>query len=142
MQKREDKKSWMVPGAHMGSDPEFFTAWTLYDISPASNDSRSNLATLMNIIASRGQPLLAGVDCIDDQDVTNGLFGENFKGIHRVWCLKWIAERVGQMTEETLTTDSLGSTAAIDLNETAQLNGQIITAGPDTNTFYIRHDSF
>ena len=132
----------MVPGAHMGSDPEFFTAWTLYDISPASNDSRGNLATLMNIIASRGQPLLAGVDCIDQQDVITSLFGENFKGIHRVWCLKWIAERVGQMTEETLTTDSLGSTAATGLSETAKLDGQIITTGPDTNTFYIRHDSF
>lgn len=126
----------------MGADPEFFTAWTLYDISPASNDSRSNLATLMNIIASRGQPLLAGVECIDQQDVTNGLFGENIKGVHRVWCLKWIAERVGQMSEETLTADSVGSTAITGLSETAVLNGKFITAGPDKNTFYIRHDSF
>jgi hypothetical protein len=142
MQKREDKKSWMIPGAHMGADPEFFTAWTLYDIGPGSNDSRSNLATLMNIIASRGQPLLAGVECIDQQDVTNGLFGENIKGVHRVWCLKWIAERVGQMTEETLTTDSNGNTAITGLTETAALDGRLITSGPNKNTFYIRHDSF
>jgi hypothetical protein len=142
MQKREDKKSWMIPGAHMGADPEFFTAWTLYDIGPACNNSRSNLATLMNIIASRGQPLLAGVDCIDQQDVADGLFGENITGVQRVWCLKWIAERVGQMTEETLTTDSDGNTAITGLTETAALDGKIITAGPDTNTFYIRHDSF
>lgn len=132
----------MIPGAHMGADPEFFTAWTLYDIGPSCNNSRSNLATLMNIIASRGQPLLAGVDCIDQQDVANGLFGENIIGIQRVWCLKWIAERVGQMTEETLATDSAGNTAVTGLTETAVLDGKIITAGPDTNTFYIRHDSF
>lgn len=142
MEKREDKKSWMVPGAHMGADPEFFTAWTLYDIGPLNNASRSNLATLMNIIASRGQPLLAGVDCIDQQDVTDSLFGKNITGIQRVWCLKWIAERVGQMSEETLTTDSVGHTATTGLSETATLDGKLITSGPDTNTFYIRHDSF
>ena len=142
MQKHELKKSWMVPGAHIGSDPEFFTAWTLYDIGPSSDDSKTNLATLMNIIASRGQPLLAGVECIDKQDINNSLFGSNFKGVHRVWCLKWIAERQGQMTEATLATDSQNKTAITGLTETAQLSGKFITAGPDTNTFYIRHDSF
>jgi hypothetical protein len=142
MQKKEDKKSWMIPGSHLGADPEFFTAWTLYDIGPQCDASRTNLATLMNIITNRGQPLLAGVECINQQDVTGGLFGENIKGIHRVWCLKWIAERQGQMTEETLAVDSQGKKANTGLTETAKLNGQFITAGPDTNTFYIRHDSF
>lgn len=142
MQKREDKKSWMIPGAHLGADPEFFTAWTLYDIGPACNDSRSNLATLMNIIASRGQPLLAGVNCIEQQDLADGMFGENITGVHRVWCLKWIVERLGQMTEATLATDSDSSVAITGLSETAKLDGKIITSGPDTNTFYIRHDSF
>jgi hypothetical protein len=142
MEKREDKKSWMIPGAHMGADPEFFTAWTLYDIGPLTNESRSNLATLMNIIASRGQPLLAGVDCIDQQNVNDGLFGENITGIQRVWCLKWIAERIGQMTEETLATDTTGHVAITGLSETAVLDGRLMTSGPDANTFYIRHDSF
>lgn len=142
MQKHEPKKSWMVPGAHIGSDPEFFTAWTLYDIGPSSDDSKTNLATLMNIIASRGQPLLAGVECIDKQNIDGGLFGDNFKGVHRVWCLKWIAERQGQMTEATLATDSQNKTAITGLTETARLSGKFITAGPNTNTFYIRHDSF
>lgn len=132
----------MIPGAHIGSDPEFFSAWTLYDIGPDSNESRTNLATLMNIITNRGQPLLAGVECLDQQDVNNSLFGENFKGVHRVWCFKWIAERQGQMTELTLATDSQGKNANIGLTETANLNGKFITSGPDTNTFYIRHDSF
>lgn len=142
MQKREDKKSWMIPGAHMGADPEFFTAWTLYDIGPLTNDSRSNLATLMNIIANRGQPLLAGVECIDQQDTVDSLFGKNIRGVHRVWCLKWIAERLGQMTEETLAVDSQEQEAITGLNETAVLNGKFITDGPDKNTFYIRHNSF
>lgn len=129
----------MVPGAHMGADPEFFSAWTLYDIGP---ESSNNLATVMNIIASRGQPLLAGVECIEKQDLTDGLFGENITGEHRVWCFKWIASGIGQMTEGTLATDSSNKQMEIGLNETAKLPGHIITAGPDTNTFYIRHDSF
>jgi len=142
MQKKDDKKSWMVPGSHMGADPEFFTAWTLYDIGPDRNESRSNLASIMNIIANRGQPLLAGVECIDQQDVTGGLFGDNITGTHRVWCLKWIADRQGQMTEETLSADTEGLVAYTGLNETAALDGTFITTGPNKNTFYIRHDSF
>lgn len=129
----------MVPGAHLGADPEFFSAWTLYDIGP---DGRENLATMMSVIANRGQPLLAGVECIENQDVTDGLFGENIKGTHRVWCLKWIASAIGQMSEQTLTAESQGQKMVTGLSETLPLPGGIITQGPETNTFFIRHDSF
>ena len=142
MEQREDKKSWMVPGAHMGADPEFFTAWTLYDIGPSNSLSRENLATLMNIIAGRGQPLLAGVECIEQQDMNNSLFGENISGTQRVWCLKWIAERIGQMSEETLAIETQGKTMHTAITETATLSGRMLTTGPDKNTFYIRHNSF
>jgi hypothetical protein len=134
-----EKKSYMVPGAHLGADPEFFTAWTLYDIGP---DGRDNLATMMSVIANRGQPLLAGVECIEKQDVADGLFGENISGVHQVWCLKWIASAIGQMSEETLTNESQGQHMITGLGETLSLPGVIITQGPDTNTFFIRHDSF
>jgi len=134
-----DKKSYMIPGAHVGADPEFFTAWTLYDIGPSSSE---NLATLMNIIARRGQPLLAGVECIDKQDLSNGLFGESFTGEHRVWCLKWIASAIGQMSEDTLSEESNNKEMEIGLAETATLTGRVLTSGPLKNTFFIRHDSF
>jgi hypothetical protein len=134
-----DKKSYMVPGAHLGGDPEFFSAWTLYDISPVGRD---NLATLMTVIANRGQPLLAGVECIESQDLGSELFGEAFSGHQRVWCLKWIASGIGQMTEETLTNEASGQYMTVGLGESVLLPGQIITSGPDTNTFFIRHDSF
>jgi hypothetical protein len=137
-----DKKSWMVPGAHMGADPEFFTAWTLFDISPEREESRGNLAELMSVVAARGQPLLAGIECIDKQDVSNSLFGDNISGEHRVWCFKWIASGIGQMTEETLAIESDGRSLATGLNETYPTGGKIVTTGPDTNTFFIRHDSF
>jgi hypothetical protein len=134
-----DKKSYMIPGAHLGADPEFFSAWTLYDIGP---DGRANLATLMSVIANRGQPLLAGVECIESQDLTDSLFGENITGTHRVWCLKWIASAIGQMSEQTLIAESQGQKMTTSLSETVALPGVIITQGPDTNTFFIRHDSF
>lgn len=142
MERQDAKKSWMLPGSFLGSEPAFFSVWTLYDISPGAVASRENLASLMKIINNRGQPLLAGVDCIDQQDITNSLFGENITGIHRVWCLKWIAERIGQMSEDTLAVDSLGKVLNIGLSETAMLDGRTITTGPNANTFYIQHVSF
>jgi hypothetical protein len=137
-----EKKSWSVPGAHFGSDPEFFTAWTLYDIGPLSEGSRENLNNLMRVINSRGQPLLAGIECIENQDIDNSLFGENLNGLNRVWCFKWIASAIGQMSEETLTSEAHGLQMVTGLNETLPLNGTILTNGPDKNTFFIRHDSF
>jgi hypothetical protein len=137
-----DKKSWMVPGAHVGADPEFFSAWTLYDIGPESENSRENLATLMNVVASRGQPLLAGIECIDSQDIGKELFGENFTGNQRVWCFKWIASAMGQMTESTLAVEANGLHMNIGLNETAKLSGKVCTSGSDSDTFFIRHESF
>lgn len=137
-----DKKSWSVPGAHFGSDPEFFSAWTLFDIGPNSNESMDNLNTLMRIVTSRGQPLLAGVERYDAHDITDSLFGENLNGIQTVWCLKWIASGIGQMTEETLAKESDGSKMNINLSETLPLVPNVVTSGSDTNTFFIRHDSF
>lgn len=137
-----DKKSWMVPGAHMGADPEFFTAWTLFDIGPESEKSRGNLAELMSVVAARGQPLLAGIECMDKHNVGNSLFGDNISGEHRVWCFKWIASGIGQMTEETLALESHGRKLETGLTETYPVGNKIITSGPDTNTFFIRHDSF
>jgi len=133
------KKSYMLPGMHLGADPEFFTAWTLYDIGP---DNQDNLTRLMSIIANRGQPLLAGIEIIESQDLTDGYFGNNFQGKHRVCCLKWIASAMGQMSEETLVADAEGVLLSLSKHDTAKLNGKIITAGPATNTFFIRHDSF
>ena len=134
-----DKKSYTVPGAHMGGDPEFFSAWTLYDISPAGRD---NLATLMTVIANRGQPLLAGVECFENQDLGTELFGEIYTGKQRVWCLKWIAGAIGQMTEDTLSVEANEQYMNVGLSETVDLPGRVITTGPETNTFFIRHETF
>ena len=134
-----DKKSYTVPGAHMGGDPEFFSAWTLYDISPAGRD---NLATLMTVIANRGQPLLAGVECFENQDLGTELFGEIYTGKQRVWCLKWIAGAIGQMTEDTLSVEANEQYMNVGLSETVDLPGRVITVGPETNTFFIRHETF
>lgn len=136
------KKSWSISGSHLGADPEFFAAWTLFDIGPLTAESRDNLATIMHIVTNRGQPLLAGIECIEDQDVANSLFGENITGTQRVWCFKWIADRIGLMSEDSLAAESNGAPMNTGLDETLALPNKIIIGGPDANTFYIRHDSF
>jgi len=136
-----DKKSWTLPGAHFGGDPEFFTVWTLFDIGLESDNSRINLQKFIDIVSSRGQPILSGVEMLYNQDITNGLFGENYTGTHTVWSYKWIVDKIGLMSEQTLTDDSKNIPMHIGLAETAQLEPRIITSGPDTNTFFIRHNS-
>lgn len=136
-----DKKSWTIPGAHFGGDPEFFTAWTLFDISMESTQSKSNLQKFIDLVSSRGQAILSGVEMITLQDIDNSFFGENYSGIHTVWSYKWIVDRRGLMNETTLMKDANGIPMVVGLNETATLLPKIITVGPDSNTFFIRHES-
>lgn len=134
-----EKKSYTIPGSHFGGDPEFFSAWTLYDLG---TDGRDNLATLMSIVASRGQPLLASVECFENLDLRTEIFGDSYTGKQRVWCLKWIASGVGQMTEETLAVESNEQYMTVGLSETVDLPGRVITLGSEINTFFIRHETF
>jgi hypothetical protein len=46
------------------------------------------------------------------------------------------------MTEETLANESNGRKLATGLTETYKGANTVITTGADTNTFFIRHDSF
>lgn len=136
-----ERKSWMINGSSIGADPEFFTAWTLYDLSPNDEGGKYNLDHFFRVISGHGQPLIAGVEQISNQDISGGLLGEH-TGNHTVWCLKWINDRCGIMTEEKLASEFNNITLKTGLEETADLDGAVITQGPGTNTFFIRHDSF
>ncbi len=136
-----NKKHWSLPGAHFGGDPEFFSVWTLFDISLDSDESHENLRRFMDLVSNRGQPILAGVEMIPEQTLEEGFFGSEYKGKHTVWCYKWIVDKVGLMTEQTLLAEAEGISMNTGLQETAQLDGQIHTSGPRANTFFIRHDS-
>lgn len=136
-----DKKHWTIPGAHFGGDPEFFTTWTLFDIGLDSQSSRENLQRFIDLVSMRGQPILSGVEMTPEQDITNGFFGKKHQGIHSVWSYKWIVDKVGLMSEETLLKEANGLPMITGLNETAKLGNKIITQGPNANTFFIRHES-
>lgn len=136
-----DKKHWTIPGAHFGGDPDFFTAWTLFDIGLDSDSSRENLQRFIDLVSMRGQPILSGVEMTTEQDITNGLFGKNITGTHTVWSYKWIVDKVGLMDEQSLLTEANGLPMITGLNETVGLGNKIITQGDDANTFFIRHDS-
>jgi hypothetical protein len=136
-----DKKHWTIPGAHFGGDPEFFTAWTLFDIGLDSESSRENLQRFIDLVSMRGQPILSGVEMTPEQDITDGLFGKNITGKHTVWSYKWIVDKVGLMNEHSLLVEANGLPMITGLNETAALGDKIITQGDDANTFFIRHES-
>lgn len=136
-----DKKTWTIPGAHFGGDPEFFTAWTLFDIGMESAAGRSNLQKFIDLVSSRGQPILSGVEMIPTQDIDGSFFGKIYQGEQTVWSYKWIVDRKGVMTEDTLVKDANNTPMTIGLNETVTLTPKIITSGPETNTFFVRHDS-
>lgn len=136
-----EKRHWTLPGAHFGGDPEFFTAWTLFDIGMDSEGSKENLARFIDLVSSRGQPILASVEFIPNQLLDRGFFGHKFQGNHNVWCYKWVVDKVGLMTEETLLAESDGIPMNRGLNETIRLDDHIITRGSRANTFFIRHDS-
>lgn len=136
-----EKKHWNLPGAHFGGDPEFFTAWTLFDIGMDSEGSKENLGRFIDLVSSRGQPILASVEFIPNQLLDHGFFGSRFGGHQNVWCYKWIVDKIGLMTEETLLEEAHGLPMNLGLNETLRMEGNIITRGPHTNTFFIRHDS-
>jgi hypothetical protein len=46
------------------------------------------------------------------------------------------------MTEETLTVEANEQYMTVGLTETVTLPGRAITSGPETNTFFIRHETF
>lgn len=136
-----EKRHWNLPGAHFGGDPEFFSAWTLFDIGLDSEGSKENLGRLVDLVSSRGQAILAGVEFVPNQLLDQGFFGHKFRGYQNVWCYKWIVDKVGLMTEETLLSEAEGLPMNLGLNESLRLDNRIITRGPRANTFFIRHDS-
>mgnify|MGYP001185469961 FL=1 len=136
-----NKRSWSIPGSHFGGDPEFYSCWTLFDISNDGGQSSENLEKIMSIASARSQPILAGVEMIIDQDITNGLFGSKHEGKHNVWTYKWIVDKIGIMTEETLNEEAHGLKLHTGLLETAKTTKQIYTRGVNTNLFFVRHES-
>ena len=83
-----EKKSWTIPGAHFGGDPEFFTAWTLFDIGLDSSKSRDNLHILMGLMSeqtliseSNGLPMQTGLNetaKLEPKIITSGADANTF----------------------------------------------------------------
>jgi len=135
------KRSWTLPGSHFGGDPEFFSAWTLFDISLDNDLSKDNLRKFIDGVATRCQPFLSGVEMIEDQNIDSSLFGEEYSGKHTVWCYKWILDKQGAMSEKTLSEEFDGLELSTGARQTANTGNKIVTSGPRTNTIFIKHDS-
>jgi len=99
------KSKWRA-GENLTGDLEFFTAFTLVDITdsgisdPELFDSleynqSQNLNVLLQVIGLRTQPVIVSVTARASQDLTDYDFGTAFTGTHTVWAVKFASEYRG-----------------------------------------------
>jgi hypothetical protein len=135
------KKQWTLPGSHFGGDPEFYSCWTLFDLSLDSEIGKANLEKLVGIVVERCQPILSGVEMLEGTNISKSLFGKTYKGVHNVWCYKWLLDKKGAMNEMVLINETKKLKMIPGGHASAKLDSNIVTSGKDANTFFIKHNS-
>ena len=94
------------PGEHLTGDIEYFTAYTLVDVTdsgitdPNSPDTKGynqaqNLNVLLQVIGLRAQPIVCSVSKRTTQDMLDYSFGSTFTGNQTLWLVKFATEYKG-----------------------------------------------
>lgn len=134
---------------NLGGDMDFFTAYTLVDItdtgvsdptpSKAFNQAQ-NLNAMIQMVGLRTQPIMISVDIIED-NLADYDFGSNFSGTQTIWMLKFATERSGYTTEATLISDSNGLPVVTGLDETVSISPAVInsTSATAKNIYFVQH---
>ena len=134
---------------NLGGDMDFFTAYTLVDItdtgvsdptpSKAFNQAQ-NLNAMIQMVGLRTQPIMISVDIIED-NLADYDFGSNFSGTQTIWMLKFATERSGYTTEATLISDSNGLPVVTGLDETVSISPAVINSTSVTakNIYFVQH---
>lgn len=135
---------------NLGGDMDFFTAYTLVDItdtgvtdptpSKAYNQAQ-NLNAMVQMIGLRTQPIMISVDMVEDQNLEDYDFGSNFTGSATVWMLKFATERSGYTTEVTLVSDSNGLPVVTGLDESVSIAPAVLnsTSATAKNIYFVQH---
>ena len=136
------------PGEFSHGDTEFFTVYTLVDITDTGVTTGSgkeykqaqNLSVLLQTIGLRCQPFISSVMKLLGQDLSNYEFGTSHAGTHSIWVAKFATEFANQTSVEGL---------AGDINAVPIFNGldESVTAGTifdcssntDKNTYIIKN---
>lgn len=139
-------------GEFIGGNVEYFTCYTLIDISDTGvydpgqgteYEQAQNLNSLLQAISLGSQPTLSSVEKLTAADLDDYEFGSDFTGNHNIWILRFASERVGTITVSTLVRDIAGLPLYDDLEETAVFDDNVFeTADNDKkNIYFIRNDN-
>ncbi len=139
-------------GENVGANIEYFTCYTLIDISDAgvfdpaagsTYEQSQNLNALLQAISLGSQPILASVEKLIAADTADFNFGSDFTGEHNVWILRFASERVGSITVESLIRDIDGLPVYDDLDETATFDASVFETGSNSqrNIYFVRNDN-
>ena len=139
-------------GEFIGGNIEFFTCYTLADISDTgvydpvqgkAYEQAQNLNALLQAISLCSQPTLSSVEKIIAADMADYEFGSNFENNQTIWVLRFVSERAGSITLETLTRDIAGLPLYTDLDETATFSPEVFETQDSVakNIYFVRNDN-
>jgi len=139
-------------GENVGANIEYFTCYTLVDITdtgifdPSSGspyEQAQNLNALLQAISLGSQPILASVEKLIAADLSEFEFGTDFSGDHTIWILRFASERVGSITVNTLIRDIDGLPIYDDLDETATFSSTVFETNDseEKNIYFVRNDN-
>ena len=107
------RTSIFQPGEFAHGNQEFFTVYTLVDITDTGvkrgNTKQSfqaqNLSNVLQAIGLRCQPIISSVLKLTGQAMSDYSFGSNFTGSQTVWALKFATEHSDQTSATALEND-------------------------------------
>ena len=135
---------------NLGGDMDFFTAYTLVDITDTgvsdptqtkAYNQAQNLNSMIQLVGLRTQPIMISVDLIED-NLSDYEFGSNFTGTgKKIWMLKFATERSGYTTEATLISDANGLPIITGLDESVSISPSVINSISATakNIYFVQH---
>lgn len=139
-------------GENTGGDIEYFTCYTLVDISDTgvydpnqgeNYEQAQNLNALLQAISLGSQPVLTSVEKITAADMADFEFGSEYTGTHNLWILRFASERIGTITVANLVRDIDGLPVYTELDETAVFDTDVFetNSASQKNVYFLRNDN-
>lgn len=147
------------PGEHLTGDIEFFTTYTLVDVTdsrvthPSQSQTKEynqaqNLNVLLQTVGLRAQPVVSSVLLLENEDVSEYNFGTAFTGSHSIWVVKFATEYVGAWEKDGdslyhLNNDTNQVAIAVGLDETATIDPALFdTSSSNNKNIYFNRNNF
>lgn len=147
------------PGEHLTGDIEYFTAYTLVDVSdsgitdPNNPDTTGynqsqNLNVLLQLTGLRAQPIVSSVLKREAQDMADYSFGSAFSGSQTMWLVKFATEYKGAWANASDDTyhlvndcDGVAVTTGLDDTVAFAANAFNTTDAANMNLYFVRNDN-